>query len=289
MPVLSIIIPSRNELFLQQTVDDILLKAQSDVEVIVVLDGYWPNPILKTDPRVVIIHNSTPKGTRNAINSGVAISRGEYVMKSDAHCLFGPGFDTILLADCDDNWIVTPRRLRLDAENWCIQESSKGKLPIDYMYLSAPKHYARNGNIWSQRIIERLNKPEFLIDETMTMQSSSWLMKKTHFNNFLNGLSEVGYGPYIREGEEICLKTWLGGGRVMTNKKTWYAHLHKGTHYGRMYFLNKKHIVDGIAYCEDFWFNNRWIQAKHDLAWLVERFMPVPSWTPQLIEQVRKK
>ena len=114
-------------------------------------------------------------------------------------------------------------------------------------------------------------------------------MKKTHYTDFLKGLSEEGYGPYIREGEEICLKTWLGGGRVMTNKKTWYAHLHKGKTYGRMYFLNKRHIVRGIAYCDDFWFNNRWSEAQHDLAWLIERFMPVPSWTAELIEKVRKK
>lgn len=289
MPTVSIIIPSRNELFLQPTIDDILLNARGQIEVIVVLDGYWPQPALTTDPRVIILHNGRKLGVRNAINAGVAICKGDYVMKSDAHCMFGPGFDLTLLADCDDNWVVTPRRLRLDAENWCVQESSKDKLPIDYMYLSAPGHSSKNGNTWSERILQRLNKPEYLIDETMTMQSSSWVMKKTHFNNFLGGLSEVGYGPYIREGEEICLKTWLGGGRVMTNKKTWYAHLHKGEKYGRMYFLNKILMDKGIAYCNDFWFNNRWVDAKHDLAWLIERFMPVPSWTPELIEQVRKK
>ena len=197
MPTLSVIIPSRNEIFLQQTIDDILLKAKGDIEVIVVLDGYYPQPPLKPDPKLVVIHNNYPKGTRNALNVGVAVSRGEYVMKSDAHCMFGQGFDQILTADCDDNWVVVPRRLRLDAENWRVQPDTPKKPPIDYMYLSSPGHYSRDGNTWSQRIIERLNKPEYLIDETMTFQSSSWLMKKTHFNNFLNGLSEVVYGPYI--------------------------------------------------------------------------------------------
>lgn len=45
----------------------------------------------------------------------------------------------------------------------------------------------------------------------------------------------------------------------------------------------------GNAYCDDFWFNNKWKDAKRDLAWLIEHFSPVPTWTPELIEQVRKK
>jgi hypothetical protein len=114
-------------------------------------------------------------------------------------------------------------------------------------------------------------------------------MTKNHFDNFLHGLSEEGYGTFVREAQEISLKTWLGGGKVMTNKKTWYAHLHKGPIYGRMYYLDKSKIIAGNLYCDDYWFNNRWPEAKHDLAWLIERFMPVPSWTPELIEKVRKK
>ena len=51
-PLVSIIIPSRNEPFLQHTIDDILAKAAGEIEVIVVLDGYWPTFELKQDPRV---------------------------------------------------------------------------------------------------------------------------------------------------------------------------------------------------------------------------------------------
>jgi glycosyltransferase involved in cell wall biosynthesis len=287
-PTISVIIPSRNEIFLQKTVDDILTKAEGDIEVIVVLDGYWPDPPLKSDPRLILLHQS-PKGMRQAINAGAAIARGIYLMKSDAHCMFDWGFDTKLASDCEENWIVTPRRYRLDAENWCIQESSKHKPPIDYQYLSSPGHHDPRGNRWGQRARERLGKPKYLIDENMIFQGSCWLMTKNHFNNFLRGLDQANYGPFGREAHEIGLKTWLGGGRVMINKKTWYAHLHKGPKYGRMYFLSKEEVRKGIAYSDDFWFNNRWKEAKYDLAWLVERFWPVPSWTEELVEKVRKK
>ena len=42
MSKLSVIVPARNELFLNKTVDDLFAKAHGDVEVIAVLDGYWP-------------------------------------------------------------------------------------------------------------------------------------------------------------------------------------------------------------------------------------------------------
>ena len=46
----SVIIPSRNERFLTKTVIDLLAKAQGDIEIIAVLEGYWPDPPLPEDP-----------------------------------------------------------------------------------------------------------------------------------------------------------------------------------------------------------------------------------------------
>ena len=52
MKDVSIIIPARNEVFLQKTVSDLLTKAEGDIEVIVILDGYWPTPQLIEDTRL---------------------------------------------------------------------------------------------------------------------------------------------------------------------------------------------------------------------------------------------
>ena len=237
---------------------------------------------------------------RNGLNNAVSIAKGKFIMKLDAHCMLDRGFDTKLKADVDtysnnlegedkgtDNWLVIPRRKRLDAEKWEVQDV--GKPDIDYEYISSPSQSGVKGGVWTQRIVERLNKPEYEIDENMSFQGSCYFATKNHYLNRLGGMSEVGYGSFVREAQEIGLKTWLGGGKVYTNKKTWYAHLHKGPQYGRMYFLDKRKMDTGNAYCDDFWFNNRWSGAKHDFAWFVERFMPVPDWTPELINQVRKK
>jgi glycosyltransferase involved in cell wall biosynthesis len=294
--LVSVIIPARNEIFLSKTIQDVLAKATGSIEVIAVLDGYWPvdvarehwsTPAIIDDTRVTYLHTSVSQGMRDSINAAAALARGQYLLKVDAHVMFAPGYDEVLKKDIEDNWIVIPRRNRLDAELWEVQDV--GKPPVDYEFLSSPADAGVKGNIWTQRALDRADKPEYMVDENMTFQGSCWFMTRKHYWDFLGGMSTVGYGTFVREAQEIGLKTWLGGGKVMTNKNVWYAHLHKGPRYGRMYHLDAERIKQGNAYTDDFWFNNRWDGAIHDLAWLVERFWPVPTWTPELVEQVRKK
>ena len=67
--MVTIIIPSRNEPYLQKTILDILKKAVGEIEVIAILDGYWPTAEeMVDDERVKYIHYGTPRGMRNAIN-----------------------------------------------------------------------------------------------------------------------------------------------------------------------------------------------------------------------------
>jgi len=285
----SVIIPARNEPFLYKTITGLLENATGDIEIIAVLDGYWPpaQEIIKDD-RVMYLHKGEAEGMREGINSAAAIAKGEYLLKSDAHCMYDKGFDTLLkMHHFEGNWISIPRRKRLDAEAWAVKDV--GKPDVDYEFLGSPEYQGAKGSIWTERILERLDKPEYMIDENMSFQGSCWFMTKKHFWETLGGMQVEGYGSFVREAQELGLKTWLGGGKVMINKHTWYAHLHKGKQYGRMYYLNQKTMIAGEKYCDDLWFNNKWSGAKYDLAWLIERFSPVPTWTPELIEQVRKK
>ncbi len=275
----SIIIPSRNERFLPQTIDDIFTKATGDIEVIACLDGYWPDPPLKDYPNLTVLHWGQSKGMRASINAAAAIAKGKYLMKTDAHCMFDQGFDEVLKSDIDDDWIVIPRRNRLDAENWCLQDV--GKPPIDYHYLSCPitnrDGYSFHGAIWPERTRER-SGPEYDIDDTMSFQGSLWFMTARHFHEFLGGMNEEGYGTFSQEPQEIGMKTWLGGGRIVVNKKTSYAHLHKGKVYGRGYFMSKSEITTGHEYSAKYWMGNKWNKRIHDIEWLVDRFWPIPTW-----------
>lgn len=279
MPKVSVLIPSRNEQFLPKTVTDILTKARGDIEIIAVLDGYWPNPPLPEDSRLHLIHKGKAQGMRPAITSAAALAKGQYLLKTDAHCMFEEGFDVKLVEDYhEDNWVVVPRRYSLDAENWCIMET--GKAPIDAHYLSYPFEANRagaglHGTVWNARARDRKH---ILLDEEMSSQGSCWFMSKKHWDTLIYPMEVERYGNFIQEFQEVGMKTWLSGGKVMINKKTWYAHLHKGKQYGRGYWISKNEMHEGSLAAVDWWMNNRWTQRIHDLEWFIDRFWPVPSW-----------
>jgi len=271
----SIIVPSRNEQFLSETVDDLLEKSKGDIEIIVVLEGYWPDPPLKDDNRVVILHRGRARGLREAVNSSVEIASKKFIMKTDAHCMFKEGFDVALAKDCEKDWISIPRRYSLNPEDWCRRE----KHHIDYLYVESPTKSSGDlaGKVWGEKNYDlELNK--ILIDDLMTFQGSCWFMHKDYFF-FLDKFDEKNYGTFRKEPQEISFKCWLSGGRVVRNKKTWYAHLHKGRKYGRGYHANKKDHAKGDEYNKKWATNSAWNSPKQikDFKWLVDKFNP-PGW-----------
>lgn len=281
MALLSVLIPSRSERFLRQTVEDLLKHATSSIEVIVCLDGAWPvEPLPDTDPRLRIIHLGSPRGMRACINAAAGVARGEYLMKIDAHCKVAEGFDEILKADCADDWVVIPRRKRLDAENWDIQDV--GKPDVDYEFLSyplwKPDEVGIHGTIWTERIKERLRKPEYDLDDNPAFQGSCYFTTRKHWER-IGGLPEEGYFSFIGEPQQLGMKTWLSGGRVVINKAIWIAHLHKGKRYGRGYSISNSELKAGNAYSCSYWMNDSWPEAKYTMEWFVsEKFPDMPTW-----------
>jgi len=277
MSKVSLLIPARNERFLGQTVKDVLAKSAGDVEIVVCLDGAWPTPYdLPEDRRLTVIHLGESRGMRLAINSCASIAHGEFLLKSDAHCLFAEGFDEVLRSEVEDNWVVVPRRYSLDPVTWTRNED---KAPVDAHYLSYPiaqdqTVYGLHGEIWRERARQQA---DVLLGDEMSSQGSCWFMSRKHWD-WLGGMHTEGYGTFIQEFQELGMKTWLGGGQVKVNKKTWYAHLHKGTRFGRGYPLSRSERDRGIAYSTDFWMNNRWTERVHDISWLISKFSPTPTW-----------
>lgn len=289
---LSVIIPNRNSPFTTKTIEDVLEKAVTNIEVIVNVDEKWPNPLAE-DKRVAYIHSGSPRGMRWGINAAVGLAKGKYIMKTDDHCMFGEGFDKILIDNhAEDNWVQIPRRHSLDAENWKINRTRPHR---DYLYLCYPaKGKAHDdgmhGAEWWRRQKERTD-PKYDIDDTPSMQGSCYFMTKNHFDNFLGGLSEEGYGQFAQESQEIGFKTWLGGGAMKRNKKTWYAHLHKGKTYGRMYKINNfnNYTVEASNWSAEYWLNNRWKGRIHDFSWFVEEKFPnMPTWPNNWKEEIIK-
>jgi hypothetical protein len=291
----SVLIAARNEPYLGQTIADVLAKARGDIEVIVVLDAYWPEhlpPEYSDHERVTIIHPGRNIGQRPAVNEAARIAKGKYIFKLDAHCMVDEGFDVKLAADCEYDWTVIPRMYQLDAEHWKPKLGKK----TDFMFFRAPdadEHPFRidyyDGRIAHKfceeyRAYKNATWRQGDICDTMTCIGAGWFMHRDRFWE-LGGMDEE-HGHWGQMGVELSCKTWLSGGRMVVNKKTWFAHLWRGH---APWKLTQKQVDKAREYSKDLWLSGKWPLQKRPLSWLIEKFAPVPTWADYQFNEPKTK
>lgn len=280
--MLSVIIPALNEIYLEKTIRNVLENAQGEIEIIAILDGYIPDPqIVIHDSRVKFVHNEKSIGQRAAINQGARLAVGKYVMKLDAHCAVGPGFDVILAADCEYDWTVVGRMYNLDVDTWKPKHFDNythavrmGKVH-DYIMMCQKDgdklrtwYYPHDAN----KKIHHDNE-KVLIDDSMSLMGCCFFMHKDRFWE-LDGCDE-GHGSWGQQGIEVACKAWLSGGSLKVNKKTWFAHWFRGGGGpGWPYHMSQKQIDHARAYSEDLWLNDKWPKATRKFSWLLDKFNP---------------
>lgn len=279
----SILIPSRNEPFLNKTIEEILSKAAGDVEIVVCLDGAPAVEPLPEDKRIGIIYNKQAVGIGAAMGQMANKASGEFIMKLDAHCALAEGFDEVLKKDIDYEWLVVPARYQLIDETW-----GRGYGPIHYLYLTYPwlcepqfgcgmhgkKWLGQNGLEGSYFWREKHDK-DILIDDIITFQGSGYFMYRDRF------LELGGVGDRFKlhqEATTIGMKVWLSGGRCIRNKKTWYAHLHKGKKHGRGYNISKAYSIESNKIAAHYWMNDLWPERVRGIHWFVDHFNGIPGW-----------
>jgi len=284
----SVVIPARNEQFLTPTIEDLVRNSRAETEVIAILEGYWPDRMVEHE-RVHYVHNGQPRGMRGAINQGVALAKGRYLMKCDAHCAFSEGFDATLMDVMKDNWVKVPRRYSLQVETWDT-DPRKQKKHIDAMFLCYPDDPndfggpSLKGKMWSARNNDP-GRDAFEIDDLMSAQGSCWFMGRDYFR-WLDLMDEESYGHFSNEFQEIGLKVWLSGGEVKRDKRCWYAHLHKGRKYGRGWPLGKSTLDQGAQFTNRWMDGRNWRKQDRDIRWMVNHFWPVPTWPEESVRFV---
>ena len=297
MSKVSVIMPARKEPYIRETLSDLFENRAGDIEVILVLDGCEPDYAIPEYKGLRVIRNYTVNGRRSCTNMAASLATGKYIMKIDAHCSIGPEWDEILKADCDDNWIVIPRRYWLDVDNWWFKIDQNGNIgyvdAMSFVYpFSEPYKHRLTGRPDIERADRTANED---ISEDMTFQGSCWFMHKSHFWNNIGGVSSYGYGTFTEEPEEIGLKTLLGpcNGKVIRNKRTWYAHWYKPKsrwtippeEAGR---VTNEEREAGNRYSFFHWFYNKWEDRVHDIEWLIDKFWPLQGWPEDWKQQCLK-
>jgi glycosyltransferase involved in cell wall biosynthesis len=308
MTLLSVLIPARNEIFLQRTIDDVLDHARGDTEVIAVCDGYRPDPHLRERKGLKVIYNEQPIGQRQATNQAARESNAKFLMKLDAHCAVDEGFDVKLAADCEYDWTVLPVMKHLEAFRWvcsCGQTFPQGPEPkchevrMDVLWRVRPQRQTEFMFLDPElraRYFDGPTKREYKwtdhyakhatgdICDVMVGMGPGWFMHRDRYWE-LGGMDE-GHGSWGQMGAEVALKAWLSGGRHVVNRKTWFAHLFRTKPgFSWPYKITDAEIEKARAYSKDLWINDKWPLAKRPFKWVLEHFAPVPGWPVEPIEK----
>lgn len=305
--MLSILIPARSEEFLARTIEDILKNREADTEVIAVLDGKWADPPIAQHPRVNVIYVPEAIGQRAATNLGAKLSRAKYIMKCDAHCSFDKGFDRKMIKEMRDYWTMVPTMRNLWAFDWkcdCGWTKYQGPTPDkcekcgsinvkrDMKWIGKERPQSNSFrfdavphfqyfNEYCKRSEYKKSLKKFGLTETMSLQGSCFMMTREKYLEFALGRDEL--GSWGNEGIEIACKTWLSGGRVIVNHKTWYAHMFRtqGGDFGFPYEQRGRVVQVTKNKVKELFWNKKWDKAVRPLSWLIERFAPIPGWTDQ--------
>ena len=315
---LSIIIPARSEMFLKNTVEDILQNIEADTEIIVVLDGQWADPGIVDNERVNIIYVPESIGQRAATNLGVKLSRAKYVAKCDAHCAFDKGFDRKMIEafkEVGDKVTMVPVMNNLHAFSWncrdCNWKMYQGPTPLKCKRCGGIN--LRKKMIWKsksgvhstsysfdaephfQYFEEYKHRPQYIKDkaekgltETMSLQGSCFMCTRDKYWEL--NLCDENLGSWGNQGLEVAIKTWLSGGKVLVNHKTWYAHMFRtqGGDFSFPYLQSGREVQKTKNKVKELLWSGKWNKAVYPLSWLVERFWPIPGWDEKVLEDLKK-
>jgi glycosyltransferase involved in cell wall biosynthesis len=301
---LSILIPSRNEEWLSETLEDALRNIRGNTEIIVVLDGAPAVKPLPCDPRLTIIEHFESVGQRKATNEACALSRAKYVMKVDAHCAFDEGFDVKMIEffkKHGDNITAVPVMRNLHVFNWlCANghrryQSPSGVcaecgLPTEKEVVWIPKtnpqstSYCFDTEMHFQYFNDHKRTNRYRREkkngysETMSLQGSCFMLTREKYWEL--NICDEEFGSWGAQGTEVACKTWLSGGRVLCNHETWYAHLFRtqGGDFSFPYKQDNTQVANARKRSQQLFLDNTWEKQTRPLSWLVERFSPVPHW-----------
>lgn len=273
MALVSVLIPARNEKYLEPTIRNVLANAEGEVEVLVMLDGYLPDPQIHiNDDRCTFYHHEVAQGQRQSVNELARKAKGKYLMKLDAHCMLDKGWDVKLQADYIEGEVHLPRMYNLDVHNWTPKFHKK----TDYMYIGKNEKNQLRSLYYSGREWKKWHNKEELLGETMGLMGPCRFMSADTYWK-LGGCDER-HGSWGSEGIEWACKAWLSGGRLIVNKKTWFAHWFRGSDGGFPYHITQRDVDKARTHAENLWLNNAWEGQVRPFQWLLAKFSP-PGWT----------
>ncbi|MFA5396857.1 MAG: glycosyltransferase family 2 protein [Methanogenium sp.] len=312
---LSLIIPSRNEEFLPNTLHDLIEHTHGNTEFICILDGWDIDiPELPTDERITYIFHSVPIGQRASVRQAARASRSKYIAKCDAHCSFDDGWDVKMLEvfkQHGDNMVAVPVMRNLHVFNWkCKNGHTRYQSPsgpckecgertekdivwisktnpqsVSYCFDEEP-HFAYFGEYKKRDEYQKMLR-ETATTFTMSLQGSFYMLPREKY--FEWNIDDEELGSWGNSGIEIACKAWLLGGECRVVHSTNYGHLFRtqGNDFGFPYNNPGKDVMETKQKVRKLVFDNLIPNQIRPLSWLLEKFWPIPGWSEKMRQKVK--
>lgn len=302
---LAVLIPARNEMFLAQTVEDVLRNKRGNTEVIVGLDGEWADPPVADHKDLTIFYSPEPLGQRGMTNQLARMTNAKWVMKLDAHCAMDEGFDVKIFEGINENQTVIPAMYNLHAFDWVCYVCGHRQYQGPTIEICPQCKATGMGReiVWKPRLSRRSEfyrfdktlhfqywgdfkrRPEAQGDvaPTLSAQGSCFMLTRDKYWE-LNICDEslAGKSGWGQQGVEVAMKTWLSGGELVVNKKPWYSHMFRtqGGDFGFPFPISGNEVEETRKKSRELFQNGKWEKALpgRDLNWLLNKFYPVPDW-----------
>ena len=305
-------------MFLNNTIQDALKNSEADTEVIAVLDGQWPENGIPQNDRVNVAYVNKSIGQRAATNLACKLSTAKYVMKIDAHCSFDKGFDRKMIEafkETGDNVTMVPVMRNLWAFDWkcyhcgwkkyqgptpekCGQCGKSDKIKRKMMWVGKKNpqstSYCFDSEPHFQYHSDFKKRPEYIKDrdekgltESMSLQGSCFMATRDKYWEL--NLCDESLGNWGNQGIEVALKTWLSGGRVLCNHKTWYAHMFRtqGKDFGFPWPAGGRQVDKTKKKVKELFWEKKYEKQIHPVSWLLEKFWPIKGWSDEDLQRLK--
>ena len=198
------------------------------------------------------------------LNQLCRLSKAKYVMKLDAHCSMDEGFVCVKMIDAfkelGDNVTIIPAMYNFHVFDWkcnkcgnrwymgapphhCQKSGTDGNKPEHINNdCDNTKDFSRR-LVWKPRWNKRTEfwmfdsephfqyfnsyrkRPEFQTElaETMSLIGACFMLTRDKWWEL--NVCDESFGSWGSQGVQLSCLTWLTGGRLITNKRTWFAHL----------------------------------------------------------------
>jgi len=245
--IVSIIIPSLKEKYLQRTIDNLKETAIGEIEILAIED-------------------EKEEGRRVLINRAAQQAKGKFLFIIDAHCIMSHAWDAKMKQALENYQDLVVAQLDgINEETWQVKDHYHR-----FVYLNRDLVEK-----WWGKSFEELP----VVQETMAFTGCAWMVHKSRYWE-LGGYNET-LEKYGGDGSEWALKIWLSGGRCLLHLDVVCAHLFKEEG-EETHSVLPEEIDDSYQKLREIFYEGKGPLQKLSIDWLVGKFDPVPGWDQSL-------